>query len=168
MKKYIIFLCIFLLLCIASIPARAYEVDFKGQMLIRQFEGFSVCQYRDVAGKQTIGWGHLVREEDGLPACILPARAKTLLAQDLVGVNYCVDKNVQAWITGDQVDALGDWIFNMGCGRLQTSTLLRQVNAQRGTEDVAHEFRRWVYAGGIKQRGLVIRRAIEAQLYSGQ
>lgn len=51
--------------------------------------------------------------------------------------------------------------FNLGAGRLQTSTLRRRIN-QRDWTGAAAELRRWVYGGGKVLPGLVARRAAEA------
>ena len=50
-----------------------------------------------------------------------------------------------------------DFTFNLGAGRLQTSTLRRRVN-QRDWSGAAIELRRWVYGGGKVLPGLIIRR----------
>lgn len=57
--------------------------------------------------------------------------------------------------------AIVDFTFNLGAGRLQTSTLRRRVN-QRDWSSAACELRRWVYGGGKVLPGLVARRAAEA------
>jgi len=59
--------------------------------------------------------------------------------------------------------AIVDFTFNLGAGRLQTSTLRRRVN-QRDWTGAAQELRRWVYGGGRLLRGLVLRREAEAVL----
>lgn len=59
--------------------------------------------------------------------------------------------------------AIVDFTFNLGAGRLQTSTLRRRVN-QRDWKAAAHELRRWVYGGGQVLPGLVARREPEAAL----
>lgn len=54
---------------------------------------------------------------------------------------------------------------NLGAGALQRSTLRRKVN--RGEHSlVPREFRRWVWAGGRRLRGLIRRREAEVGLYS--
>ncbi len=50
-----------------------------------------------------------------------------------------------------------DFTFNLGAGRLQTSTLRRRVN-QRDWPGAASELRRWVYGGGRVLPGLIVRR----------
>jgi lysozyme len=59
--------------------------------------------------------------------------------------------------------AIIDFTFNLGAGRLQTSTLRRRVN-QRDWTAAANELRRWVYGGGKVLPGLVARREAEIAL----
>jgi GH24 family phage-related lysozyme (muramidase) len=54
--------------------------------------------------------------------------------------------------------------YNEGAGRLQTSTLLKVLNAGK-YEAVPAEFMKWVFGGGVKLPGLVTRRAAEAALF---
>ena len=57
--------------------------------------------------------------------------------------------------------AIVDFTFNLGAGRIQTSTLRRRIN-QRDWAAAATELRRWVYGGGKVLPGLVTRREAEA------
>ncbi len=62
-----------------------------------------------------------------------------------------------------RLNAVSSWIFNLGAGRFQTSTLRRRINA----EDWANarvEMLRWVRGGGRVLPGLVARRKVEAAL----
>jgi lysozyme len=59
--------------------------------------------------------------------------------------------------------AIVDFTFNLGAGRLQTSTLRRRVNQQDWIA-VGQELRRWVYGGGKVLPGLVTRRSAEVAL----
>jgi lysozyme len=59
--------------------------------------------------------------------------------------------------------AIVDFTFNLGAGRLQTSTLRRRIN-QQDWSSAALELRRWVYGGGRVLPGLVLRREAEIQL----
>jgi lysozyme len=61
--------------------------------------------------------------------------------------------------------AIVDFTFNLGAGRLQTSTLRRRLN-QRDWTTAGLEVRRWVYGGGRVLQGLVARREVEATLLS--
>jgi lysozyme len=60
--------------------------------------------------------------------------------------------------------AIVDFTFNLGAGRLQTSTLRRRVN-QRDWAAAAKELHRWVYGGGKVLPGLVKRRMAEVALF---
>ena len=59
--------------------------------------------------------------------------------------------------------AIVDFTFNLGAGRLQTSTLRRRVN-QRDWGAARQELRRWVYGGGRVLPGLVARRFAEVEI----
>jgi len=59
--------------------------------------------------------------------------------------------------------AIVDFTFNLGAGRLQTSTLRRRVN-QRDWTAAGSELRRWVHGGGKVLPGLVTRREAEVRL----
>jgi len=61
--------------------------------------------------------------------------------------------------------AIVDFTFNLGAGRLQTSTLRRRIN-QGDWVSAAGELRRWVYGAGKVLPGLVVRRAAEITLLS--
>jgi lysozyme len=59
--------------------------------------------------------------------------------------------------------AIVDFTFNLGAGRLQTSTLRRRVN-QQDRIAVGRELRWWVYGGGKVLPQLVARREAEVML----
>lgn len=63
--------------------------------------------------------------------------------------------------------AVIDFTFNLGAGRLQTSTLRLRLN-QRDWPGAASELKRWVYGGGFVLPGLVIRRTANAALIESQ
>ena len=63
----------------------------------------------------------------------------------------------------DRLAAITDFVFNLGPVRLRASTLKRRVNA-RDWEGAKVELRKWVFGGGRKLPGLVIRREAEAAL----
>ena len=63
----------------------------------------------------------------------------------------------------ERLAAIVDFTFNLGAGRLQTSTLRRRIN-QRDWSQVASEIKRWVRGGGRVLPGLAARREAEAEL----
>ena len=135
----------------------------QGLSLIQQFESFVPEVYICPAGYPTIGYGHVVKEGERL-YCITEEDALTILKQDVGFAERGVRRWIHAPISQYQFDALVSFTFNLGTGALQRSTLRRKVNrGQHGY--VPGEFRRWVYTGGKKLKGLVHRRDVEAQLY---
>ena len=64
-----------------------------------------------------------------------------------------------------QFDALVSFIFNLGIGNFNKSTLKRRILAGANDTAIANEFRRWNKAGGKVLPGLVARREAEAQLW---
>ncbi|ARU21317.1 hypothetical protein RSSE_c0894 [Ralstonia solanacearum] len=114
------------------------------------------------AGFWTVGYGHLC---DPTHPPITLAQAEAYLAADLVTafdatLRYCP---VLATEPEGRLAAIVDFTFNLGAGRLQTSTLRRRIN-QRDWAAVANELRRWVYGGGKVLPGLAARREAEVAL----
>ena len=123
---------------------------------------------RRLAGWPTIGYGHVVRddERERFAHGIDEAAAEKLLRRDVETAERAVLRLIRVPLADGRFDALGSFTFNLGAGALQRSTLRRKVN--RGEHDaVPAEFGRWVFAGGRKLRGLVRRREAEAGLYAG-
>lgn len=137
-----------------------------GYELVKRYEGFVPVKYIDAAGFPTIGYGHLIRPGEVFEGALSPERAKALLVADMRTSERGVNKLVGPPLWQHQFDALVSFTFNLGEARLKSSTLLKRVNAERHDDAVA-EFGKWVYAGGKRLLGLVLRRAAEAGLYSG-
>lgn len=138
------------------------RVSEQGLHFIAQFEGFSPTPYRCPAGYWTIGYGHVIA--DAAHVAITQSEAETLLQQDTKIAERAVMRFISVPLLQHQFDALVSFTFNLGSGALQRSTLRRMVN--RGDfDDAGDEFTRWVYAGGKKLKGLVLRRAAERKLF---
>lgn len=139
--------------------------------LAKRFEGFHRVPKHDPnraypyicpAGYWTIGYGHLC---DPKHPPITEAEAEVYLASDLrtslaATLRYCP---VLATEPEGRLAAIVDFTFNLGAGRLQTSTLRRRIN-QRDWPSAAKELRRWVYGAGKVLPGLVARREAEVLL----
>jgi lysozyme len=96
---------------------------------------------------------------------VTEAEAEDYLARDLMTalratLRYCP---VLATAPEGRLAAIVDFTFNLGAGRLQTSTLRRRVN-QRDWPSAGQELRKWVHGGGRVLPGLVTRREAEAAL----
>jgi lysozyme len=139
--------------------------------LAKRFEGFHHAPRADPgrahpyvcpAGYWTIGYGHLCNPEH---PPITESEAESYLASDLITaltatLRYCP---VLATEPEGRLAAIVDFTFNLGAGRLQTSTLRRRVN-QRDWAATATELRRWVHGGGKVLPGLAARRKAETTL----
>jgi lysozyme len=131
--------------------------------LIRKSEGLRLKAYRDMAGVWTIGYGHTgpdVKENKKITV----DDAEALLHTDAMHACDSVLKLTNGVVSQGQLDALTDFVFNLGSTKFAGSTLLRKHKA--GNYDgAAAEFQRWIFAGGRIAGGLVKRRAAEVHLY---
>lgn len=141
------------------------HITQEGLALIKRFEGFEAKAYRCPAGYWTIGYGHMIRPDESLlEGEISVEQAALLLRADVEEAEVAVLRFIKVPLTDGQFDALVSFTFNLGAGALQRSALRKVVNrAEHG--HVPHQLRRWVYAGGCKQTGLIRRREAEASRY---
>ena len=142
------------------------EYSKDGLHLTEQFEGVRLTAYPDPGtggDPWTIGYGHTGADiHAGLT--ITQAQAEEYLRQDVQKAAANVNAHVKVKITQDEFDALVDFAFNCGCGNLDTSTLLKKLNAG-DHEGAAQEFLKWDMAGGHHMAGLLRRRQAEAALF---
>ena len=144
--------------------ARSRRIGKPGLDLIKRFEGFSSRSYICPAGHPTIGYGHLVRADESFEEGVSKEEAEALLRRDTASAERSVLRLINVPLTDGQFDALVSFTFNLGGGALQRSTLRRKIN-RKAHDEVPAEFRRWVFAGGRRLKGLVRRREAEAVLY---
>ena len=139
-----------------------------GLALIKRFEGFASEIYVCPGGWPTIGYGHVVREGEHarFAGGIDEATAEDLLRRDVGTAERAVLRLIRVPLADGRFDALSSFAFNLGAGALQRSTLRRKVNREEH-DAVPREFRRWVWAGGRRLKGLIRRREAEAALYFG-
>jgi lysozyme len=135
-----------------------------GMELLKKSEGFRNRVYMDVAGFPTIGYGHRLLHPESFPNGIDEAQAANLLASDVRDAEQAVERLVKVTLTQGQFDALVDFCFNLGAGRLASSTLLKDLNCGR-YDDAAGQLLLWDHAGGEKNAGLKARREAEAELW---
>jgi lysozyme len=141
------------------------QLSGKGLELIKCSEGFRDCVYLDVAGFPTIGYGHLIKPGDAFPDGITEPQAAAILACDVQDAEQAVARLVKVELTQGQFDALVDFCFNLGAGRLAGSTLLRELNAADYAA-AARQLLVWDHAGGVVVAGLRARRESELQLWN--
>ncbi len=151
------------------------EVPQAAVELAKRFEGFHRVPKNDPsrahpyvcpAGHWTIGYGRLCKPDH---SPISQDQAEEFLREDLrtalvATLRFCP---VLAVEPEGRLAAIVDFTFNLGAGRLQTSTLRRRVNQRDWIAAVA-ELGRWVFGGGKILPGLVARRrAASALLFCG-
>lgn len=145
------------------------------EALCKRFEGFRSRPYLCPAGVPTIGYGSTYYA-DGRKVTlqdppISEPDARALLLEELLH-NYApgvlrqcpvlltLAMNANDW---GKLNAIVDFAYNLGVGRLQASTLKRKINAQ-DWEGAKEQLMLWVRGGGRILPGLVARRKAEMLL----
>lgn len=162
------------------------DINDAGLELVKSFEGIpdgdpttvKIDPYLDPIGIWTIGWGHAIRvgsdylrgkenrraAMDLYPGGISKEQAEQLLRGDLMDACRDVESLVEVDLTDNQFGALVSFTFNLGRGSLAKSTLLKKLN-EDDYDGAAAEFQKWNKAGGKVLKGLVTRRAAEAEFF---
>lgn len=126
--------------------------------------------YFDPVGFPTIGYGHLLSREPWSPldrwTAITEVEADALLERDMARAAEAVLRLIVIPLTDGQFAALTDFTFNVGAGNLQLSTLRRVINRE-DYQEAPNQFRRWIFARGVKLPGLIRRREDEIGLWLG-
>lgn len=149
-------------------PNSHLHISDEGFRLIQIMEGCKLKPYKCPANKWTVGFGHT--QIAGVLAkakiFLTQEQADKLLLYDLEDSENAVRRLVKVELTQGEFDALVSFTFNLGEGRLGSSTLLAKLNAG-DKEGAAAEFTKWVMAGQAKLPGLVKRREAEQALFKG-
>lgn len=143
--------------------AAALSLSSVGLSLIQNHEGLSQIAYLDAAGFPTICYGHM---EPSLKAGTRYSKHKCeqLLVMDTKSAGQTLSDYVKVPLTQNQYDALLSLVFNIGRTAFARSSLLKKLN-DGDYQGAADEFPRWVYAGGKRLDGLVVRRDAERTLF---
>ena len=144
------------------------KINQEGLDIIKSFEGYSSSVYLCPAKRWTIGYGstwdkngksvtkdHLdITEEEG----------EFLLRRELKHCDQALAWLVTSELNENMYSALCSFVFNVGSGNFQRSTMRMKLN--RGSYDgAADEFPKWRRAGGRILKGLVRRRQAEKNLF---
>lgn len=151
------------------------QVSPAGEAFIKREEALRLRAYDDGVGCQTIGWGHVIKPEDGIDCnkSISKEKAQEILNKDLREVDRALSRLIKVPVNQNQYDALASFVFNLGEDKVRDSTLFRKLNNGEYAA-VDDQLNRWVYAGGKimdgpdGKSGLVGRRRREGQLFNGQ
>ncbi len=142
--------------------------------LLKEFERgpngiFAATPYRCPAGKLTIGWGHVIRNE-GFNKPLTEQQADDLLRGDLSYFSKGIDAYINVPITQSMFDALCCFAFNIGLFALLGSTLWKELS-EKDYQSAADQFLRWDKATNPKTGkkeslpGLLRRRVAERTLF---
>lgn len=137
-----------------------------GKKFLISLEGLKLKAYKDSAGIPTIGVGSLDMPSGKLVKMgdtITQDEAMKLLADDLIPAEKAVNAS-GVNLNQAQFDALVSFVFNVGTGNFNSSTLLKELKAGR---PIDAQIVRWNRAGGKVVQGLANRRARELTLFNG-
>lgn len=135
-----------------------------GLEFIKQWERFEPRPYDDGYGYMTIGYGHKIKPGESFTS-LTHDQALQLLARDVGWAEDAVNNFVRVPLTQNQFDALVSLVFNWGAGNFSSSTHLRKLNAGDYAGAAQRIREHPVTSGGVHSRGLVRRRAAEADMF---
>jgi len=134
--------------------------------LCKQYEGFRSKPYLCPAGVATIGYGSTYYSDGRKvtlqdPPMDEPAASALLMYELQHTYLPGALRNCPILATDERrLNAVVDFCYNLGIGRLQTSTLKRKINAQ-DWEGAKEELKKWNKGGGKVLAGLDKRRKSE-------
>lgn len=136
----------------------------QAKILIKEFEDLILTPYPCPSGYPTIGYGHLIKNTENFNKGISLSEAEFILDADIIIANQAITRLIRVPLNNNQRAALIVFVFNVGAGAFQASTLRQKLN--RGEyNDAADQFQRWVYGVGRILPGLVRRRHVERALF---
>lgn len=150
------------------------KINKAGIDLIKKFEGCKLRPYKCPAGLWTVGVGTLIGNGKTLPPewdrTFTMEEVDALLRKELEHIERRVGLYITYKLTENQFSSLCSFVYNLGLGTLQRSTLRQKLN--RGDKEGAvKELLKYNKARnpktGVRQvlRGLDIRRKAEAELF---
>lgn len=138
--------------------------------LCKLFEGYRAKPYLCPAGVPTIGYGSTYYENGNKVELSHPPMSKEQAEQLLLfELNHTYLPGVLRQCPNllqekpGRLAAIVDFAYNLGVGRLQTSTLKRKIIA-KDWEGAKEQLMLWTRGGGKVLPGLVKRRSAEVQL----
>lgn len=141
-------------------PTAEFLAHWEG---LHRVEGGLVYPYSDIVGVPTVGYGFTDPAIVGTAPHPI-ALMQIMLEREAARHELMATRLSPVLLRDDRrLTAIASFIFNLGAGAYQRSTLKRRVDAQDWRR-ARTEIQRWVYAGGKPVRGLRRRRAAEAAL----
>lgn len=124
-------------------------------------EGLRTSAYLDPVGIATICNGSTTGVELGQEKTV--TECNELLQEELTDYMKAVDRYISVPMPVTRRAALTSFAYNVGIGNFRRSTLRIYMNSGQ-TLRACNELSRWVFAKGIRLRGLIRRREAERQL----
>ena len=162
------------------------KVSKQGRLALAHHEGVRKKPYLDSILLWTTGVGHLIAPLEhqkmtldqrraakaaGQLACpaewnrvLTDDEVISILEADLVRFERGVARLCPASLTQGRFDALTSFAFNAGLGGLQKSSI-RQCHNRGDFDGAANSFLKYRIAGGVVQKGLIVRRNDERMMY---
>lgn len=137
--------------------------------IIKKYEGFSTSPYLCPAGIPTIGYGS-THYEGGRKVLLSDDRITEQRAVELLAYEVeqeclpVIERLVNVVLNQNQIDALVSFVYNVGSGNFEKSTLLKKINA-KDFDGAKQEFLKWIRGGGKVLPGLEKRRKEESDLF---
>ena len=161
----------------------------KGIELMHKFEGFRDKPYQCSAHMWTIGWGHVIYQDqiklpmvakEGYTGTLrkdYPLRPEDNRTWSKDELKEIFRKDIASFESGvlrlapnlighqSKFDACVAFSFNVGLGNFQRSTIRMKIGRE-DWEGAAEAFKQWTKAGGKVVKGLVRRRDAEIELFN--
>jgi len=146
-----------------TLASNRRQLSSSGELLIKDFEKLKLIAYKPHADDVwTIGWGTTRGVNEGMKIDII--QAQKMFDDDISVFSKVVTDYVKVELNQNQFDALVSLVYNIGETQFRKSTLLKFLN-QGKYDKVPAEFERWKFSAGKIWKGLIIRRAREANLF---
>lgn len=145
------------------------QTNPSGYAILQQFEGYRAFPYKDTAGIETVGFGHVILRGDSTRFTypLLPDDAHNLLEDDLHDKELRIQKLIipSVKLSGNQFSALASFTYNVGPSNLQRSKVLKAVNSN-DPQKVPSYLLDWTHDhAGHELTGLRLRRVAEGRLF---
>lgn len=128
---------------------------------VGDWEGLRTSAYLDPVGIPTICYGSTQGVKIGQEKTV--QQCNELLQTELLEYYKAVDDGITVPLPPARAAALTSFAYNVGIANFNRSTLRRLMNEGK-TRQACDELGKWVFAKGMKLRGLVRRREAERQL----
>jgi len=160
-------------------PINDYHVSSQGVDLLKSIEKLACTPYDEKTGKTitnwvkgaTIGYGHLITEDDWLKYKngITPPQALELFDEDLIPYVNTVNEMVYACISQNEFDAMVMLSYNIGTYSFCSSSVLQLINDpyfETCYSDLNEAWKAWNRSQGRFNQSLMNRREAELDIYN--